>query len=129
MKRLCSYFALALVFGYAALGLHAITPKDLPAGFTTLEIGDEAPDFSLPGTDGKTYALGDFADSDILVIYFTGTHCPTSHGAMGRMLQFVEDFSDESFQFVAVNPNHSSGLRTDEFGRTDYDVTLADSKG
>ena len=128
MKRLCSYFALALVFGYAALGLHAITPKDLPAGFTTLEIGDEAPDFSLPGTDGKTYALGDFADSDILVIYFTGTHCPTSHGAMGRMLQFVEDFSDESFQFVAVNPNHSSGLRPDEFGHTDYDETFADSK-
>ena len=47
---------------------------------------------------------------------------------MGRMLQFVEDFSDESFQFVAVNPNHSSGLRPDEFGHTDYDETFADSK-
>jgi peroxiredoxin len=104
------------------------SPKDLPDGFTTLEIGDKAPGFTLPGTDGKTYSLQDFSEQDILVIYFTGTHCPTSHGAMGRMLQFVEDFSDKSFGFVAINPNHSSGLRPDEFGHTDYDETFEDSK-
>lgn len=105
-----------------------VSPKDLPEGFTHLEIGDKAPDFSLPGTDGKTYTLDDFGGTDIFVVYFTGTHCPTSHGAMGRMLKFVEDFSDESFSFVAINPNHSSGLRPDEFGHTDYDETFADSK-
>jgi len=108
--------------------IHAVSPKDLPEGFTTLNIGDQAPGFTLPGTDGKTYSLEDFSEPDILVIYFTGTHCPTSHGAMGRMLQFVEDFSDESFGFVAINPNHSSGLRPDEFGHTDYDETFEDSK-
>jgi len=108
--------------------IHAVSPKDLPDGFTTLEIGDKAPGFTLPGTDGKTYSLQDFSEQDILVIYFTGTHCPTSHGAMGRMLQFVEDFSDKSFGFVAINPNHSSGLRPDEFGHTDYDETFEDSK-
>ncbi len=107
---------------------YSASPKDLPDGFTTLNVGDQAPGFTLPGTDGKTYSLEDFSDHDILVIYFTGTHCPTSHGAMGRMLQFVEDFSNESFGFVAINPNHSSGLRPDEFGHTDYDETFEDSK-
>lgn len=128
MKRLCSLLALTLAFGFTAISLPAVSAKDLPDGFTNLAIGDAAPDFSLPGTDGKTYTLDDFGGTDVLVVYFTGTHCPTSHGAMGRMLQFVEDFSDKSFKFVAINPNHSSGLRPDEFGHTDYDETFADSK-
>ena len=106
----------------------AVSPKGLPDGFTTLEIGDAAPDFTLPGTDGKTYSLDDFGGTDVLMVYFTGTHCPTSHGAMGRMLKLVNDFGDKSFSFVAINPNHSSGLRPDEFGHTDYDETFADSK-
>lgn len=128
MKSFHKFLPIAAAILVSSAALFAVTPKDLPEGFTTLEIGDAAPDFSLPGTDGKTYTLSDFSGSDILVIYFTGTHCPTSHGAMGRVLEFVEDFSDESFEFVAINPNHSSGLRPDEFGHTDYDETFADSK-
>lgn len=118
-------FFITLLFGSVAF---AASPKDLPDGFTTLKIGDDAPDFSLPGTDGKQYSLKDFSGTDLLVVYFTGTHCPTSHGAMGRVKQFVKDFEKESFSFVAINPNHSSGLRPDEFGHTDYDETFADSK-
>jgi len=43
----------------------------------TLALGSTAPDFSLPGVDGRNYALKDFADAKILVIVFTCTHCPT----------------------------------------------------
>jgi len=118
------------IFASFCLGFSAfaVDAKGLPDGFTTLHIGDSAPNFNLPGIDGKQYSLSDFAGTDILVVYFTGTHCPTSHGAMGRVLEFVEDFQDASFAFVAINPNHSSGLRPDEFGHTDYDETFADSK-
>jgi hypothetical protein len=38
-----------------------------------LPTGSPAPDFSLPGADGKTYALRDFANSPVLVVLFTGT--------------------------------------------------------
>lgn len=34
-----------------------------------LQKGDKAPDFSLPGTDGKEYSLSDFSDKK-LVLYF-----------------------------------------------------------
>ena len=117
-----------LLVAFTTSNAFAVDAKGLPDGFTTLHIGDSAPDFNLPGIDGKKYSLSDFAGPDILVVYFTGTHCPTSHGAMGRVLKFVKDFQDESFAFVAINPNHSSGLRPDEFGHTDYDETFADSK-
>ena len=42
----------------------------------TLPIGSKAIDFSLPGVDGKTYSLKDFASSKVLVIIFTGTILP-----------------------------------------------------
>ena len=35
--------------------------KGAPANFHRLALGDKAPDFSLPGTDGKTHTLADFA--------------------------------------------------------------------
>jgi AhpC/TSA family len=38
---------------------------------STLAIGSSAPDFSLPGTDGKTHKLSDFEKSKVLVIVFT----------------------------------------------------------
>ena len=39
----------------------------------TLAIGSPAPAFSLPGVDGKTHKLADYADSPILAIVFTCT--------------------------------------------------------
>ena len=106
----------------------AIGPQDVPDGFTELKIGDPAPDFSLPGIDGKNYTLDDFAEPDVLMVYFTGTHCPTSHGVERRLQTFLKSMNGTSFGFVAINPNHSSGLRPDEFGHTEYDETFEDSK-
>ena len=106
----------------------AAGPADLPDGFVELKIGDKAPDFELPGVDGKTYSLEDFAGPDVMMVYFTGTHCPTSHGVEKRLQDFVASMKDESFGLVAINPNHSSGLRPDEFGHTAYDETFEDSR-
>ncbi|MHC4560825.1 MAG: redoxin domain-containing protein, partial [Planctomycetota bacterium] len=47
-----------------------------PQKIKMLEIGDKAPDFNLPGVDGRNYRLADFAKADILVIIFTCNHCP-----------------------------------------------------
>jgi hypothetical protein len=42
-----------------------------PPGLKPLAIGSPAPDFRLPGVDGKTYGLKDFADAKVLVVAFT----------------------------------------------------------
>ena len=41
-----------------------------------LPIGEKAPDFSLPGVDGKTHSLRNFPDKPVLVVMFTCNHCP-----------------------------------------------------
>ncbi len=48
------------------------------SGPPTLAIGADAPQFCLPGTDGKTHCLKDYDKSKILVIAFICNHCPTS---------------------------------------------------
>lgn len=47
----------------------------------TLQLGDKAPDFNLPATDGNTYRLSDFGRARALVVFFTCNHCPFVTGS------------------------------------------------
>jgi peroxiredoxin Q/BCP len=35
-----------------------------------LKVGDQAPDFSLPGSDGKTYSLSQFKGKTVVLAWF-----------------------------------------------------------
>ena len=58
---------------FALLGLLWAAPPVAadPPGLKPLAIGSPAPDFRLPGVDGKTLGLKDFADARVLVVAFT----------------------------------------------------------
>ncbi len=99
-----------------------------PAGFRTLAIGDSAPDFALPGIDGKTHRLTDFARADVLMVLFTSNHCPTSHGIEQRLMKLRNDFRDRRFALIAINPNHPEGLRADELGYGEFSDSFAEMK-
>jgi peroxiredoxin Q/BCP len=43
-------------------------PAPAPAEPTVVKVGDMAPDFSLPGTDGKTHKLSDYRGKQAIVI-------------------------------------------------------------
>jgi peroxiredoxin len=108
-----------LILILAVMGTSAV----LADGPATLEIGASAPAFSLPGVDGKTYTLDDFADSKILVIIFTANHCPTAQAYEERIDKLYRDFSPNGVGFVLVSPNHPKAVCLEELGYTD----LADS--
>jgi peroxiredoxin len=71
----------------------------------TLGIGDKAPDFSLPATDGKTYGLIDFKDADVLVVFFTCNHCPYVTGSDEVTRATAEKFKDKGVAFIGIGSN------------------------
>ena len=81
-----------------------------------LKIGDAAPDFSLPGIDGKTHTLADYKGAQVLMVAFLSNHCPDSQAAEGRIKAFVETMKGKSFALVAINPNNPDAVRDDELG-------------
>jgi peroxiredoxin len=81
----------------------------------TLQIGETAPDFSLPGVDGKTYSLSDFADSRILVVAFTCNHCPYVINSEDRIIAFANDYAPQNVGFVAINSNSVNTYADDSF--------------
>ncbi len=99
-----------------------------PAGFHPLALGDPAPDFALPGIDGRTYRLADFSGPDVLMVLFTSNHCPTSHSIEKRLQKLRNDFRERSFALVAINPNHPDGHSLDELGYGEYSDSFADMK-
>ena len=99
-----------------------------PAGLTTLPIGATAPDFRLPGVDGKTYSLKDFADAKILVVVFTCNHCPTAQAYEERIARLHDETRDKGVALVAISPNDPLALRLDELGYTDVSDSFEDMK-
>lgn len=80
-----------------------------------LNLGDTAPDFELPGVDGKTYSLSDFDDADVLGVMFLCVHCPYVKAYEDRLIQLQNDYADRGVQLVGINPNDSKRYPEDSF--------------
>ncbi len=94
----------------------------------TLAIGSSAPDFRLPGVDGKTHSLHDFDSARALVVIFTAVHCPTAEVYEDRIQRLVTDYRPQQVAFVVIQPNNPGALRLDEMGYTDLGDSLEDMK-
>ncbi|MBI2083925.1 MAG: thioredoxin family protein [Deltaproteobacteria bacterium] len=73
-----------------------------------LKFGDKAPDFSLPGVDGKTCSLASFKDKKILVVIFSCNHCPYVQAYEDRMIAVQKDYAEKGVQFVAICANDAN---------------------
>jgi peroxiredoxin len=93
-----------------------------------LAIGSPAPDFALPGVDGKVHTLGEYAGARVLAIVFESNHCPTSQLYEGRIEKLREDYRSKGVTLVAINPNNPGAIRLDELGYTDVTDSLAEMK-
>ncbi|HPD47112.1 MAG TPA: thioredoxin family protein [Anaerohalosphaeraceae bacterium] len=81
----------------------------------TLSIGQKAPDFFLPATDGGTYSLEDFADAKVLVVFFTCNHCPYVLGSDEVTRRTALKFAPQGVTFVAINANSPNTYPEDSF--------------
>lgn len=81
----------------------------------TLQIGEKAPDFRLPATDGKTYSLDDFRAARVLVVFFTCNHCPFVIGSDEVTQATALRFRDEGVAFIGINSNSENTYQEDDF--------------
>jgi len=81
----------------------------------TLQLGAKPPDFSLCATDGRTYSLSDFADAEVLVIFFTCNHCPYVKGSDEVTRKTVNRFSPLGVAFVGINSNSPKTYEEDSY--------------
>jgi peroxiredoxin len=112
----------------ALLCAFVVVNCSVAAEVKTLEIGAAAPDFALPGVDGKTHKLADFQAAKLLVVLFTCNHCPTAQAYEDRVMKMHDDYKSRGVALVAISPNDPNGLRLDELGYTDVSDSFDDMK-
>lgn len=117
---------LRLTLAFLSLALVSVATIRADETVHDLQIGETAPDFSLPGIDGKTHTLADYKDAKLLMVAFISNHCPSSHAAEGRMKQLIADTKGKGLVFVAINPNNPKGLSLDELGYSKYNDSFED---
>src|SRR5262249_47260260 len=103
------------------------TADETPA-HPALAVGATAPDFDLPGVDGRRYSLKDFADARVLVIVFSTNHCPTAQAYESRIEALDEDYRGKGVRVVVISPNDPQAVRLDEQGYTDLSDTFDEMK-
>jgi peroxiredoxin len=84
---------------------------ETPAG----ELGTPAADFSLPGTDGKTWALEDCRGPNGLLVMFICNHCPYVKAVRDRLLRDTRELRDLGINSVAIMSNDPSLYEEDSF--------------
>ena len=73
-----------------------------------MNIGDQAPGFSLPDTDGQEHG-----PDGVTAVIFTCNHCPYALGWHDRLLQLARDYDDVTF--LAINPNDADRYPADSY--------------
>ena len=121
MNRAFETMAIAVLALSLATGAAVADPQ-------TLAIGSPAPDFHLPGVDGKTYSPADFAGAKVLVVIFTCNHCPTAQAYEGRIARLHDEYRDKGVAVVAISPNDPAAVRLDELGYTDLGDSFEEMK-
>jgi thiol-disulfide isomerase/thioredoxin len=116
------------MFWMVAMPGAVITTLAAPPSMKTLEVGQSAPDFELPGVDGKTYRLDDFKAAKVLVVIFTCNHCPTAQAYEDRIIKLHKDYKDRGVALVAISPNDPKAVRLDELGYSDMGDSLDEMK-
>ncbi len=78
----------------------------------TLELGEQAPDFSLPDTNGTTVSVSDFGGQPLLVMFICN-HCPYVKHVAPELARIGRDYADKPIQIIAVQSNDVSGYPDD----------------
>ncbi len=96
------------------------------ASHPVMSIGSSAPDFSLPGVDGKDHTLSEYAGSKVLAIVFDCNHCPESHLYESRIRKLYDDYHEKGVALIAVSPNNPAQIHYADLAWSDSNDSLVE---
>lgn len=79
------------------------------------DFGWAAPDFRLPGSDGKTYSLADLRGPRGTLIMFICNHCPYVRSVIDRIVRDATELVPHGVHSVAINANDAIVYPDDSF--------------
>jgi peroxiredoxin len=79
-----------------------------------LSIGDEAPDFELPDTEGATHSRTADGAGPTAVI-FTCNHCPYALAWHDRILDAARDYESRGARMLLISPNDAERYPRDSY--------------
>jgi peroxiredoxin len=81
---------------------------------TMLDLGTQAPDFTLPDTiSGKTMSFADVKGDQATVVLFICNHCPYVLHVNDELIRIVEDYRDKGVGFVGISSNDAEKYPAD----------------
>ncbi len=86
-----------------------------PPASSRLEIGDEAPYFSLLGTDKRIYSLSDFSKAECLAVIFVGNRCYHTKRISVPLIRIQRLYKHLGFQIVAICSNDGNSYPENSF--------------
>jgi peroxiredoxin len=74
-----------------------------------------APDFRLPGADGRTWSLAEVAGEKATLVAFICNHCPYVLAIIDRLVRDADILRAEGIGVVAINSNDPTQYPEDSF--------------
>ena len=82
----------------------------------SLLLGQYAPDFELPGTDGAIHHLARYLDRHrAIAVVFICNHCPYVKLYLDRLKQIQAEFQSQGVTLIGINPNDEKQFPEDGY--------------
>ncbi len=78
-------------------------------------LGTQAPDFTLKGTDGQQHSLNELKGDNGVAVIFSCNHCPFVKAYEDRMIALAQEFEPKGIPFVLINANDPENYPDDNF--------------
>jgi len=89
----------------------------------SLGVGDQAPDFTLPGTGGRDYSLAEFRGQPVVLVFYPGDDTPVCTKQLNTYNDDLEQFSDMNAQVIGISAQ-DTGSHDAFAGKHGFDFPL-----
>jgi peroxiredoxin Q/BCP len=74
-----------------------------------ISVGNQAPDFTLPGTDNtdagrRDYTLSEFRGTPVVLVFYPGDNTPVCTRQLNAYTSDIDQFNDAGAQVLALSP-------------------------